>query len=111
MEQFTVTFENGSTSDIPGADMNDALQYAESCGPVKSIAPKSVGYDFDKGFGIGGLGRHVEAPVIPTIAQMKRLERLEAQAHSCRRCGESDVFDGAMFTTAPSSGLCDDCFG
>ena len=67
-------------------------------------------YDFDRGFGIGGLARYEEPPFIPTVAQMERLERLEAQATYCRRCGQSDVFDGAMFTTDRSSGLCDDCF-
>lgn len=68
-------------------------------------------HDFShSGLGIGGLGRHEEAPIIPSIAAMKRVENLERQAHTCRKCGQTDVFDGAMFTTAPSSGLCDDCF-
>ncbi len=109
MEQFTVTFENGSISDIPGTDLEDVRQYAESCAPVASITPKEVAHDFDKGFGIGGLGRHVETPVVPTIAQMKRMEEIEAQ-DSCRSCGGSD-WTGAMFTTDPSSGYCDDCYG
>lgn len=70
-----------------------------------------VPMDFDQGFGIGGLGRFVEDPIIPTIAQMKKLEQLEAQATYCRMCGESDVFDGAMFgNNGKSSRLCNDCY-
>lgn len=67
--------------------------------------------DFDRGFGIGGLGRYVEDPIIPSLAAMERAERMEAQARYCSRCGESDLFDGVMFSTDPGSGLCDDCYG
>lgn len=75
-------------------------------------APDTDGhpYDFDRGgFGIGGLGSYEEPPVIPTLAQMERLEQLERQARYCRRCHQSDVFDGAMFTTGGGD-ICDDCF-
>ena len=65
--------------------------------------------DFDKGFGIGGLGRYVEDPIIPTVAQIERHEKMEAQATFCSRCGESDAFDGAMFTTGGGN-VCDDCY-
>lgn len=65
--------------------------------------------DFDSGLGIGGLGRHQEKPIIPTVAQMERMEKLEAQATTCRRCGQSDL-DGAMFTTGGGGSICDDCF-
>jgi hypothetical protein len=68
----------------------------------------AAGMDFDGGYGIGGLGRHAERPIIPTIEQMERVEQAEKRARRCRRCGDTDVFDGAMFTTAPSSGLCDE---
>ena len=72
---------------------------------------RAESHDFDQGFGIGGLGRYVEDPVIPTIAQVKRLEQLEAQATYCRICGESDVFDGAMFcNNGKASRLCNDCY-
>lgn len=68
-------------------------------------------HDFShSGLGIGGLGRHEEALVIPTLEAMERVENLVRQARTCRRCGQNSAFDGAMFTTAPSSGLCDDCF-
>lgn len=69
-------------------------------------------HDFDRaGLGIGGLSRQIEKPAVLTIKQIKYLRRLEHKATRCRRCGQSDVFDGAMFTTDPSSGLCDDCYG
>lgn len=71
----------------------------------------TIPHDFDQGFGIGGLGRHTEKPFVPTITQMQRLERIEAQAIYCRKCGQSDIIDGAMFTTDAHSGLCDDCYG
>jgi hypothetical protein len=66
--------------------------------------------DFDQGFGIGGLGRHIEAPIIPTVEAIARVEEMEQRAQTCRKCGQNDVFDGAMFTTAQDSGLCDDCY-
>jgi hypothetical protein len=66
-------------------------------------------HDFDSGLGIGGLGRHQEKPIIPTVAQMERMEQLEAKATTCRRCGQNDTFDGAMFTTGGGN-TCDDCF-
>ena len=65
--------------------------------------------DFDRGFGIGGLGRHVEQPIVPSIAAIERVEKMEARATYCRHCGQSDVFDGAMFTTGGGN-ICDDCF-
>lgn len=64
--------------------------------------------DFDRGFGIGGLGRHEETPAIPTIEQLERMKQAQRRARRCRRCGQTEL-DGAMFTTMPSSGICDDC--
>ena len=63
--------------------------------------------------GIGGIGTYAEneMPVIPSVAAIECMERMEARARYCRRCGQSDVFDGAMFTTDRGSGLCDDCYG
>lgn len=75
-------------------------------------AIKENAHDFStSGLGIGGAGSYVEQPIIPTIAAIKRVERMEQRATYCKRCGDSDVFDGAMFTTARGSGICDDCFG
>ena len=73
--------------------------------------PETPDYGFDRGFGIGGLGRHVEDPIIPTVEQMKRVEAAEAKMRICKRCGASDLYDGAMFTTIKGSGYCDDCVG
>ena len=67
--------------------------------------------DFSRGLGVGGLGSYQESPTIPSITAIERMEQLERKATRCRRCGADDVFDGAMFTTDPSSGLCDDCYG
>ena len=73
--------------------------------------PEENPADFShSGLGIGGLGSYQEPPFIPTLTQMERMERLEAEATTCRRCGQDDVFGGAMFTTDASSGLCDDCY-
>lgn len=65
--------------------------------------------DFDKGFGIGGLGRHEELPTIPSAKAIERLEKALDEAQRCGRCGQTDTIDGAMFTTDPASGFCDDC--
>ena len=67
--------------------------------------------DFDKGFGIGGLANYIEPIIIiPSIATIERMKRIEAKMQTCRRCKQTDLFDGAMFTTDPASGLCDDCY-
>lgn len=60
--------------------------------------------DFDTGLGIGGLARHEEPPPTPTAREI----RGEAQStlRRCGRCGQT----GAMFTTDPARGVCDDCF-
>lgn len=64
----------------------------------------------DSIFGIRGIGiyQENEAPVIPSEAAIVRQERRERQARRCKCCGASEL-DGANFTTAPSSGICDDC--
>ena len=67
-------------------------------------------HDFDRGFGIGGLARHEEPPLVPSLAAIERVEAMERRATVCRRCGQSDEFDGAMFTTGGGN-ICDDCFG
>jgi len=61
------------------------------------------------GLGIGGLGRHIETPIVPSIEAIKRVEQMEREMIVCRRCGQSDLFDGAMFTTSGTN-ICDDCF-
>ena len=61
------------------------------------------------GLGIGGLAHYDEPPVVPSVAAIKRAEKIEAEMQTCRRCGASDLLDGAMFTTMAGSGYCDDC--
>jgi len=66
--------------------------------------------DFSRsGLGIGSLGRHIEDPVIPSLAALKRIEKAEETMRVCRRCHCSDLYDGAMFTTGGGD-ICDDCF-
>ncbi len=62
------------------------------------------------GLGIGGLAHYEEKPIIPSARALERHERKLAQATTCHRCGQTDVFDGAMFTTGGGD-ICDDCFG
>lgn len=64
--------------------------------------------DFDRGFGIGGLGRYEESYLVPTVPQIRCMSELEAEAKICRCCGQSE-FDGAMFTTITYGDICDDC--
>lgn len=61
--------------------------------------------------GIGGIGIYAdnEMPIVPSERAIARLERMEKRATYCRRCGQSDVFDGAMFTTLGGTNICDDC--
>lgn len=67
--------------------------------------------DFDRtGLGIGGIGRHIDELIVPSDTAAKRISAKKRQGRRCCRCGQSDVFDGAMFTNDPSSGLCDDCY-
>ena len=78
--------------------------------PAQTLVDSAVSYDFsESGLGIGGLGAYDEKPIIPTVAAIQRVERLEAEMIVCRRCGASDVFDGAMFTDGGGD-ICDDCF-
>jgi len=83
---------------------------ARAQAPQTIAKPTESPYDFDRtGAGIGGIGRFQDDPIIPTQKAFERYEQLRARATYCRRCHQSDVFDGAMFTTDPASGLCDDC--
>jgi hypothetical protein len=95
-----------------GLSSEQAAELAGDSDPITSAhAPEQKAvYDFDGGFGIGGLAHHQEKPIIPTIEQIERLKRMEASAMVCRKCKQSDVFDGAMFTTVGGN-ICDDCCG
>lgn len=62
-------------------------------------------------FSVGGIHIAIEneTPIIPTMAAIERVEQMERKMVVCRRCGCSDLFDGAMFTTGGGD-ICDDCF-
>ena len=94
---------------------NEAAHTYEPVNPTLPTTQKqesqATTHDFDRGFGIGGLGRYVEDPIIPTARGIGRMERMEATDTICRRCGTSKNFDGAMFTTMAGDDICDDCFG
>jgi len=67
-------------------------------------------HDFShSGLGISGLANYDEPVIIPSTAAIKRMEKIELEMETCRRCGASDLIDGAMFTTMAGSGYCDDC--
>ena len=88
-ELFEATDERYGTSGIGYRTRNGAFM-----GPFASVtwARKSV----DKSF--------------PTPLVIRR-ESMPAPTMVCRKCDGDDSFSGAMFTTDPSSGLCDDCYG
>jgi hypothetical protein len=62
-------------------------------------------------FGIGGIGiaTENETPIIPSARAVERVQRMHDTDVVCRRCGASQNFDGAMFTTGGGD-ICDDCF-
>ena len=67
-------------------------------------------HDFSSsGLGIGGINNDQSLPEIPSIAAMDRVQRMMDTDIICRRCGASQNFDGAMFTTGGGD-ICDDCF-
>ena len=79
------------------------------CGPtVEGESACGFGHS---GLGIGGLAHCQEDMPVPSVETLERVKRMEQEMQVCRRCGENDLFDGAMFTTDPSSGYCDDCYG
>lgn len=87
---------------------------------VELVQDDSRGYDFDRtGLGIGGINRadpyYDELDVIHALERdpglLDRIQTRERTMRVCRRCGDNDLYDGAMFTTDPASGLCDDCYG
>ena len=85
-------------------------EQAQPDAPAQTLVDSAVSYDFsESGLGIGGLGTHQEMPIIPTVAVIERIEKAEAEMIVCRRCGCSDIFDGAMFTDGGGD-ICDDCF-
>lgn len=79
---------------------------------VEQSQPQAAEHSYDfssSGLGIGGLSHYEEPVIVPTVAQIERYERKMATAITCRRCGQNDVYGGAMFTTGGGD-ICDDCF-
>lgn len=95
--------------------LDDGFYYPEKLlsaeSPVSS-PPTSAQWetmDIDTGLGIGGIANDQSMPFVPSIAAIKRVQRLHDTDIVCRRCGASAKFDGAMFTTLGGSNICDDC--
>lgn len=64
--------------------------------------------DIDSGLGIGGINNDQSAPFVPSVSAIERVQRMHDTDTVCRRCGASQRFDGAMFTTIGGD-ICDDC--
>lgn len=65
--------------------------------------------DIDSGLGIGGIGNDQAAPLVPSVEAIERVRKLTDTDTICRKCGASQNFDGAMFTTISGGDICDDC--
>lgn len=77
--------------------------------PVVTLVEEHPADFSHSGLGIGGLANYEEAPVIPSVQALERVQRMHDTDVVCRRCGASKNFDGAMFTTGGRN-ICDDCF-
>lgn len=66
-------------------------------------------HDIDSGLGIGGVNNDQQMPAIPTVQAIKRVQQMYDTDIVCRRCGASQNFDGAVFSTLAGSNICDDC--
>lgn len=65
--------------------------------------------DVDSGLGIGGINNDQSMPTIPSVRAIERVQKMHDTDTICRKCGASENFDGAMFTTLGGSNICDDC--
>jgi hypothetical protein len=65
----------------------------------------------ESGLGIGGAGRHnVESETAELVARGKLVARPSNRKQMrCRSCGQTGYAGEYPFSTAPSTGLCDDC--
>jgi len=118
MKTYTITqamIDSKPAYTLPGVSKPGEYAYDEANNLYRFL-PETLGQivtwiqEYNHTFGIGSLSSYEETPIIPTVAQIQRVAKMESEARYCRCCGQSDVFDGAMFTTDPSSGLCDDCY-
>ncbi len=71
--------------------------------------------DFDgSGLGIGGAGRHnLAEETLELLARgemrVEQRERPDRKFLRCRECGQTGYTGEYPFSTAPGTGLCDDC--
>jgi hypothetical protein len=61
------------------------------------------------GLGISGINNDQSMPSIPSVRAIERVQKMHDTDTICKKCGASENFDGAMFTTLGDSGICDDC--
>lgn len=108
--RYVVTFD-GAMTRVEAQAERDRLNVQLTPPTEQPISPAQPQADYCGIMGIGGLGIYAEneAPFVPSERAIERYEKLAAQARTCRRCGQTDVFDGAMFTTSGGD-VCDDCF-
>lgn len=98
----------------PGATRPGAYTYNENDNTYTPIASAPVTeespHDFShSGLGIGGLATHEEMPIVPTVAQIARVEKMERGMTTCRRCGDNDgPYGDARFGNGGGD-ICDDC--
>lgn len=103
-------YSKTSTSEyMDESELRQLRSICKGAGWTLSQNLPTVGMDFDSGLGIGGLGRHVEQPPMPSARVIEYHIQRQARAMRCTRCGETEI-EGAMFTTDPTRKRCDDCF-
>jgi hypothetical protein len=115
MKTYTITSEQLKSNPriYPGVTTPGVYTYNENSNtyhPVSKPAPiasAESSCDFDGGFGIGGLGRYEEIPVVPTIAQLDRQARREANYVRCD-CGHR--VPAAQVMNASLGTACPDCY-
>lgn len=117
MKTYTITSEQLKSNPriYPGVTVPGIYTYDEDSNtyrPVSQPAPVAAStespFDFDSGgFGIGGLGRYEEQPIIPTAAQLDRQARREASYAECD-CGHR--VPAAQVMTASLGTACPNCY-
>src|SRR3990167_8165932 len=75
------------------------------------IQPQEAKYqaEISSGLGIGGINNDQSMPIIPSARAIERVQKMHDTDTICRKCGASENFDGAMFSTLGGSNICDDC--
>jgi hypothetical protein len=82
---------------------------SEAIQPQRVPVAEYQSMDIDSGLGIGGINNDQSMPVIPSLRAIERVQKMHDTDTICKRCGQSENFDGAMFTTLGGSNICDDC--